>query len=103
MPGGGRLKLKVSYAAYKEEAVIPAELSSQHVIRALQSITRDGVPNRRHSHRHCLQYNGRDIPPKYVVSIAYRQLTGTELAFETFNAGDAETNKRLRQLGFSVV
>jgi hypothetical protein len=45
---------------------------------------------------------GRSYPPKYVVSLAVKNATGTELEPSAFIGGEP-TNSTLRSLGFEVV
>ncbi|MBB1073534.1 hypothetical protein HUU62_03810 [Rhodoferax sp. 4810] len=78
------------------------EISKANVLAALKKIDQEGVPNNRHSTRYCLVYSGHRYPPKYVVSLAVHDATGTELDSSQFSGG-VETNSLLQNLGFSIV
>lgn len=82
--------------------MIPGGITRQHVLDALAEIRQQGVPDQRQSTRYCLEYEGRHYPPKYVISLACRRLTGEELPATLFNGG-YETNSELNRLGFSTI
>ena len=73
---------------------IPKNINKDHVIRAIQKIDREGVPERRESTRFNLSYEGKYYPPKYVISIANIFANGEEYSPSLFSGGD-ETNKFL--------
>src|SRR3954451_9233135 len=81
---------------------IPKNINKDHVIRAIQKIDSEGVPERRESTRFSLSYEGKYYPPKYVISIANIFANGEEYSPSLFSGGD-ETNKFLNNLGFIIV
>ncbi len=76
-------------------------ITKSHVQDALQQIDRHGVPKTRRSTRFCLIHNGGHYPPKYVIALAVQHATGRSLKPDE-HSGGAETNSRLRKLGFTV-
>lgn len=73
------------------------KLTRQQIEHALSDIMCQGVPKKRYSAKHCLVYNGRHFPPKYVVSLAVPGgLDPSEFS------GGPETNTVLADLGFHV-
>ncbi len=81
--------------------MIPKNITRQHVLAAIAEIDRSGTPDRKASRKFTVVHNGNHYPPKYLVSLANRHATGTELSSSVFNGG-AETNGFLRSLGFTV-
>lgn len=77
------------------------KVTRTNVQRALNEIDRHGVPKNRRSTRFCLIHNGRHFPPKYVLALAVQHATGRSLKPDE-HSGGAETNSRLRRLGFTV-
>jgi hypothetical protein len=49
-----------------------------------------------------LVFDGKEYPPKYVLSLAFKHATDTELPPSSFSGGE-QTNSILRDLGFEVV
>ena len=83
--------------------MIPREqIEKQHVLAALAEIDTNGVPLGRGSRSFDVVYDGKSYPPKYVISLAVKHATGTELDPSSFIGGEP-TNSTLRDLGFEVV
>lgn len=78
------------------------KLTRSHVEKALAEIDRSGIPPGRRSTKFVLVVNGKNYPPKYVVSLAAMHATGRALDPSEFSGG-AETNNTLSALGFTVV
>jgi len=57
---------------------LPA-INKDHILSAIQEIDKEGVRKGRHSSTYDLIYEGKPYPPKLVISIATRFLTGEEL------------------------
>ena len=70
--------------------MIPKELQHQHFMKAIQEIEKNGVPKSRESYIYDLLLDGKKYPPKYVISIANKYLTGKELSPDIFNAVTAK-------------
>ena len=81
--------------------MIPANISFEHVLRALEEIDRNGIPKRRRATRYYLRYRGKRYPPKYVISLANKYANGLELNPADFSGG-TESNDFLKRLGFST-
>jgi len=81
---------------------IPKNINKDHIIRAIQKIDIERVPERRESTRFNLVYEGKNYPPKYVISIANIFANGEEYSPSKFSGGD-ETNRFLKGLGFRIV
>jgi hypothetical protein len=80
---------------------IPVSVQRQHVIDAIEEIERNGVSKLRESSRFDLVFRENRFPPKYVLSIAARIATGTELSPDDFSRDD-EAISFLRKLGFAI-
>ncbi|MFJ8264774.1 HNH endonuclease [Peribacillus asahii] len=81
---------------------IPKNINREHIIKAIQKIDRDGVPERRESTRYNLSYGDKYYPPKYVISISNIFANDIEHPSPKFNGGE-ETNSFLSKLGFTIV
>ncbi len=82
--------------------MIPNNITSANVIKALEQIEREGIPNNRQSTKHDLIYKGKRFPPKFVISKANFYANQEELDPSVFSGGD-ETNSYLSELGFEIV
>jgi hypothetical protein len=83
--------------------VIPKEkVDKQHVLAALAEIDSVGVPEDRRAISFDLVYDGKQYPPKYVLSLAFKHGTGEELSPSSFSGGE-QTNSILGNLGFEIV
>lgn len=84
------------------QSVIPKTITRQCILDAIAEIERNGIPLGRASRKFSVEYNGRQYPAKYLVSLAHRIATGgTELPSSAFNGG-RETNRFLKSLGFKI-
>lgn len=81
--------------------MIPKNIKKEHIIKALEEIKKSGVPKGRESKRFLLEYNGKNYPPKYIISLANKYANGKELDSKEFSGG-RETNNFLKQLGFNI-
>jgi hypothetical protein len=84
---------------------IPKGLGREHVLRALADLDAGiehpfGLPT-----GYELVHEGKRYPPKAVIGLAFRHLTGQLLRPEEFSGGEApgQANSVLRGLGFTVV
>lgn len=82
--------------------MIPDSIKREHVLEALQEIGEATIPFHRQSADYDVLHAGKRYPPKYVIGIAARLATGSELAPDKFHAG-TETNTFLSKLGFEIV
>ena len=84
--------------------MIPKNIGRVEILQAIQEIDKNGVPRKRESRKHSVQYNGRLYPPKYLISIANKFANGEELLPGLFSGGYGhETNEFLENLGFEVI
>jgi len=81
--------------------MINKDITKANILEALAYIDKNGVPDHRTSMRYNLVYNGKEYPPKYVISVANMILTGEELDPFTFNGGN-ESNQFLSSFGFTI-
>ena len=81
--------------------MVKKEVTTQHILQALNEIDRIGVPKRRQSTKFNLYHDGKSYPPKYVLSLATKYATGKELEARDFSGGD-ETNNFLSSHGFTI-
>jgi hypothetical protein len=76
-------------------------ITPEHVLSALKRMDTDGVPWHRESVKFELLHEGKGYPPKYAVSLAFKDATGNELDPSNFSGGE-ETNKFLTDMGFQI-
>lgn len=69
--------------------MIPSGLKKKHIIKALIEIDKEGIPLKRRAKKFSLVFGGKEFPPKYVISIANKYLSGKELPPSEFHARDA--------------
>lgn len=81
--------------------MIPKTITREHVLRAVEEIDNNGVPAGRQSTKFGLFFNGKQYPPKYVLSLAHRFAEGHELDSSAFGGGQ-ESNAFLASLGFQI-
>jgi biotin operon repressor len=56
--------------------MIPQNITKEHILKAIQEIDKNGVPEERLSTKYYLQYNGKNYPPKYTISLANKYANG---------------------------
>jgi len=83
-------------------AMIPKNIHSEHVLKAIEEIKRTGIPEGRSSKKFLVEFNGIFYPPKYIISLANKYANGEELNPSGFSGG-TESNDFLRVLGFKIV
>lgn len=81
--------------------MIPSNIEREHIIKAIREIDSNGIPPGRESRKFCLIFEGKQYPPKYVLSLANRFATDEELDPSEFSGGQ-ETNNFLKRLGFDI-
>lgn len=82
--------------------MIPSTITAAHVSQAAAEIRAQGVPNGREADKFLVLVDGKAYPPKYLLSLAARFATGSELAPSAFSGGD-EANHFLEKLDFRVI
>ena len=91
---------------WKHESIATATegLTADHVRLALQEIDREGTPKSAFSTGYDLIHAGKHYPPKLVLSLAVKYLSGEPLERVSFGAGDSSPAFQvLRRLGFEIV
>lgn len=81
--------------------MIPKNITKEHILIAMQTIDKEGIPKERNSTHYYVKHNERYYPPKYVISLAYKCIEGYEWDLTRFHGG-AESNKFLSKLGFEI-
>ncbi|MGB2841706.1 MAG: hypothetical protein WBC40_04415 [Halobacteriota archaeon] len=81
--------------------MIPTNITRELVIKALEEIDANTIPQGRKSTKFALVFNGRWYPPKYVISLANKYANNRELKPSEFGGGQ-ETNSFLKGLGFKI-
>jgi hypothetical protein len=74
---------------------IPKNITSEHIIKAINEIDTVVIPKGRQQRKFNLKYNGKNYPPKYTTSLANKYANGQELEPSAFSGGD-EINPFLR-------
>lgn len=78
-------------------------ISRDHILSALKEIDKDGIRTGRQSSTYDLEYEGKLYPPKLVLSLASKYVTGKELEPNEFEGGEnTESFKVLRSHGFTI-
>ena len=81
-----------------------SQITREHVLSAIEEVDKNGVRVGRHSSTYDLLHNEKKYPPKYLISLAAKYVTGKELAPEEFSGGiDTEAFKVLENLGFTIL
>ncbi len=81
--------------------MIPLNIDHEHAIKAIREIDSNGIPSGRGSIKFLVEFEGKQYPPKYVISLANKFANGEELVSSKFNGGQ-ETNNFLKGLGFDI-
>lgn len=80
---------------------IPISIKKDHVLKAIEEIDKSGVPQERVSKRYSLLFNNKEYPPKYILCIANKYISGEELVFNYFNSLQAVNF--LENLGLKII
>jgi 5-methylcytosine-specific restriction enzyme B len=82
---------------------IPSNITKQHLLDAIKKIDKEGIPASAASMYYDLDYNGKNYPPKLVVSYANLFANGEELDRNSFKGGlDTDCFKLLEKNGFMI-
>jgi hypothetical protein len=82
--------------------MIPKNIKRVHILKAIEEIDKEGIPQGRKSKKFVLAYKRKYYPPKYVISLANKYANNVELNSSTFSGGQ-ETNRFLTNLGFQIL
>ncbi|MCM4171861.1 EVE domain-containing protein [Arenibacter sp. TNZ] len=84
--------------------MIPNNITKEHLVRAIEEIDKDGIRKGRHSSTYDIAYNGKNYPPKLVISIANRHANGKELEAKDFVGGKGtDAFDLLEKEGFEII
>lgn len=67
--------------------MIPKNITKEHLLKAIEKIDLEGIPNDADSQYYDVIFNGKKYPPKVIVSYANIFANGTELDRITFSGG----------------
>jgi len=81
--------------------MIPRRITREQLIRAAETIERNGIPENRKSTRYNVLVNGNKYPPKYLIAVASKLAFGKMISAQSYNGG-LESNSFLRGSGFSI-
>jgi len=81
--------------------MIPKNITRKTILEAIRMVDEDGIPKKRRSTKYNLAYENKLYPPKYLISLANKIISGEELNPEVFGGG-AESNTYLAALGFEI-
>jgi hypothetical protein len=80
---------------------IPKNIKKEHILKAIEKIDNEKIPDNASSKFYDLIYNGKTYPPKLVVSYANIFINGDELDRKTFVSVPAF--KLLEKEGFQII
>lgn len=81
--------------------MIPKNITTEFILKAIVRIDEEGVPPKRASTKYNLRYLDKVYPPKYTVALANLFVNGAMLNSHDFSGGK-ETNDFLMNLGFEI-
>ncbi len=82
--------------------MIPKTIAREHILKALEHIDFTVYDKRYESIKYDLLYNGLRYPPKFIISFAYKFVSGKFLPFTEFSGGSESKNFLLGH-GFSLI
>lgn len=91
----------------KQTVSIPESINKQNIIEAIQFIDNYGYPNEKTAKDYVLEYNGKQYPVKFVISIGKQLSEGISIEPNTtvdtsWFKGGVRTNSFLEKLGFKI-
>jgi 5-methylcytosine-specific restriction endonuclease McrA len=82
--------------------MIPKTITREHILQSIKQINIDGYDKKNESTKYDLLYNGVRYPPKVIISLAYKFVSGSPHSVDDFSGG-SESNNFLKVHGFSIV
>ncbi len=80
-----------------------SDVKREHILLALDEIDKDGIPPDARSTTYDMIYGPNRYPPKYVLSLACKHVSGEEFDRAEFSGGESSAAfKLLRKLGFQI-
>ncbi|MBL6871366.1 MAG: AAA family ATPase [Flavobacteriales bacterium] len=84
--------------------MIPKNISKEHLEKAIDEVEKNGIRKGRHSSTYNIINNGKQYPPKLIISIANRYANGVELDPNKFEGGKGTPAfKLLESCNFELV
>ncbi len=80
---------------------VSGNITREHILEAIKEMDSRGVPEGRSSRKFLLEFDGKEYPPKYVISLANKYANGHELDPSEFSGGN-ESNEFLKSRGFTI-
>lgn len=77
---------------------IPKNITKEDILKAIDVINENDIPNNRLSKEYYLKYGEKTLPPKYVISIANKYANNKELDSNNFNAVEAKNFLKKKEL-----
>ena len=78
---------------------IPQEIQREHILQAIEEVQQKKYPDNRESTGYDLVFENRRYPPKVLISLAYKYVSGEPLSPSGFSGGN-EANSFLEKRGF---
>ena len=72
--------------------MIPSNIEREHIVKAIGEIDSNNIPPGRQSKSFLLIFEGKQYPPKYVLSLANKFANGEELDPSRFGGGQEKNN-----------
>ncbi len=83
---------------------IPKNINREHLIKAIEKVDKEGIPQGSDSQSYDVLYNGKKYPPKVIVSYANIFANGSELNRNHFGGGlNQPSFKLLKKEGFDII
>ena len=79
------------------------EINREDVLEAIYAFDNGQEHDFGESKRYYLIHEGKPYPPKAIIGIAAKRIYGRPLSHSEFKSGEAQINRLLRKLGFSIV
>ncbi len=83
--------------------MIPRCIKRNHILAAMRTIGREGIPHTRDSSKFKIAFGGRRYPPKLLISVGYKHATKRGVLHPSWFSGGKETNNFLIKLGFTII
>jgi 5-methylcytosine-specific restriction protein B len=83
---------------------LPSNITKEHLIKAIEKIDAEGIPTDADSQYYDVVYNGKNYPPKVIVSFANIFANGEEINRNSFSGGlETKCFKLLQKNGFVII
>ena len=83
---------------------IPNNINKEHLLKSIEKIDNEGYPNDSDSQYYDVKFNGKNYPPKVIVSYANLFANGIELDRNSFSGGlNTDCFRLLQENGFEII